>query len=183
MRSALVILAPGFEELEAVTVVDILRRSGIRVTLAGTESGLIEGAHGIRIQVETTVDQAPDDDDAVILPGGMPGSANLDCPEVRELVKTYWEDGKIVGAICAAPAVALGPMGILSGHQVTCFPGFEDKLPKDAEFVQDDVVVDGNLITSRGPGTAAQFALTIVEKMVGARIADKWDRGMLWNLR
>lgn len=178
---AVVLLAEGFEEIEALTIIDILRRAGVDVTTAGVGAGEITGAHGVTVRADVLLDCAPEDADAVILPGGMPGSERLAAPEVGDLVKRYAGAGKIVAAICAAPAVALAPTGVLEGRRVTCYPGFEAAFPDSAIPREDAVVEDGRLITSRGPGTAHRFALRLVERLVDAETAAQLRAGMLWN--
>ena len=167
MKSVLVLFAPGSEELETVTVVDILRRGGISVTLAGLEVGALRGSRGIVLMPDTTLDDALKHDyDMVVLPGGQPGSDNLKADvRVLKLIQQMSQQGKYVTAICAAPSV-LATAGLLDGKQATCFPGALDAFP---QVMQRPVAVveDGKLITSRGPGTAMDFALTLVERLAG----------------
>lgn len=164
------LLAEGFEELEAVTPVDFLRRAGVEVTTAAVgPARLVTGNHGIAVQADTLLADLPGEADGVIVPGGMPGAANIAAsPAALGLIRERFGAGKLVAAICAAPAVALGAAGILSGRRATCFPGFEEKLrAAGAEALSQRVVVDGNLITSRGPGTAAEFAVALIERIAG----------------
>ncbi|HUV07784.1 MAG TPA: DJ-1 family glyoxalase III [Spirochaetia bacterium] len=157
------LLAEGFEEVEAITPVDFLRRAGVDVRLVGIGGRLIKGAHDVAIQADMSIEDAPQDVDGVILPGGMPGAENIaGSPEALSLIRRMHRQGKLVAAICAAPAVALMKAGILEGRKVTCYPGFESRLA-GCEFVEDRVVIDGNIVTSRGPGTAAEFALALIE--------------------
>jgi 4-methyl-5(b-hydroxyethyl)-thiazole monophosphate biosynthesis len=166
MAKVLVLLADGFEEIEAVTIIDVLRRAEVEVTVVGVGDGPARGSHGIPIVPERHMDQMRIDGyDALVLPGGMPGSANLrDDKRVLALLKRFNNDGKLLGAICAAP-IALEAAGVLAGRRATSFPGLE--LPS-AEYVEERVVTDGQLITSRGAGTAMEFALALVERLVGA---------------
>jgi len=179
-KKVLILLAEGFEEIEAVTIMDVLRRAGLQVTVAGVGSTEITGAHDIRIISDVVLDQYQDTPDAVILPGGMPGSENLKLSsKVSEIIKKVYSQKKLVGAICAAPAIALGPTGILDGKKATCFPGFERHLPSSVKFSEDRVVVDGNVVTSRGPGTSLEFSLKIVEQLSGKEISDQMKERML----
>jgi len=160
-------LADGFEEIEFSTIVDILRRAGIEVTSAGLTEGLIEGAHGVKVMPDTSTDEIkPGDFDAIVLPGGYPGFVNLGEDErVLNLVKEMDKAGKYVAAICGAPSV-LSKVGILKGKRVTIHPGVKNMLA-DAQHVEGRVVVDGRFITSQSPGTAMEFAMTLVEVFVG----------------
>ncbi len=178
---AVVLLAEGFEEIEALTIVDILRRAGVDVITAGVGGAEITGAHGVMVKADLRLEDAPRDGDAVILPGGMPGSENLAVPAVGDLIKAYAGAGRIVASICAAPALALSPTGVLDGKQATCYPGFEQAFPETAIRREEAVVEDGQLITSRGPGTASRFALRLVERLVDAETAAELRAGMLWD--
>lgn len=179
MARAVVLLAPGFEEIEAVTPIDVLRRAGVDVQVLSEDGAAVEGAHGVTFAVDGALATAGEPD-LLVLPGGMPGATNLAASAaIAELVRATHARGKLVGAICAAPAVALAPTGVLSGRRATCYPGFEERFPADVNAVAERVVVDGNLITSRGPGTALEFALTLVEQLVGAERAAQLRQGML----
>lgn len=179
MPGICVLLATGFEEIEAITVIDVLRRAELEVTILGVGGETISGAHGL--QVET--DQSLEDGlslqwDAVVLPGGLPGATNLrDNPQVIELVRSTHSAGGKLAAICAAPIV-LGSAGVLQGRRATCYPGFEDGL-EGAECSEERVVVDGNLTTSRGPGTSLDFALSLVAQLKDQESADTLREGML----
>jgi len=168
MKSVLVLFAAGSEELETVTVVDILRRGGVSVSLAGLEAGALRGSRGIVLMPDTTLDDALKHDyDMVVLPGGQPGTDNLKADaRVLKLIRQMSQQGKYVTAICAAPAV-LASAGLLGGKQATCFPGALDAFPQVMQR-PSAVVEDGKLITSRGPGTAMDFALTLVERLAGS---------------
>ena len=179
-KKVLVILADGFEEIEAITPVDVLRRAGLEVTLAGLSGRVITGAHGIKFQADMTLDEYKDSPDAIVLPGGMPGAKNLgESKKVTEIVKRMNSQKKIVGAICAAPALALAPAGVLDGKKATCYPGFEQNFPASVSFSNERVVVDGNIITSRGPGSALEFALELVEQLAGKEKAKALTEGLL----
>lgn len=172
-RTAVVVLADGFEEIEAVTPVDILRRAGIQVTVAGVGKTEITGSNGIRVLADTRVDQVLDLPDALVLPGGAQGAANLrDCVEVSRLIERMDAEKRLIAAICASPAVVLAKTGVLDGRKATCYPGYEKTLPRKIFFSDSRVVSDGGVITSRGPGTALEFSLQIVLELVGKDAAD-----------
>ena len=179
MKKIAVLLADGFEEVEAVTPIDFLRRAGIDVVTAGVTGKTVTGAHGVKISADAVVGGLPAGLDGVVLPGGMPGAQNIaDSAEAVDLIRKILAAGKLVGAICAAPAVVLGAHGLLQGRRFTCYPGFERDV-RGASFTPDRVVADGNLITSRGPGTAAEFALALIEKLAGREEAEKIRKGTL----
>ncbi len=170
MAKALVLMAEGYEEIELTSIVDILRRGGVTVTIAGLKDGLITGSRGIKMQPDVTLDSIKEMSDIIILPGGSPGYVNLgNDRRVIELIKRYNADGKIVAAICAGPSV-LVKAGILSGKKVTIFKGMENEL-KNAMYVDKPVVVDGNILTSQGPGTAMEFAIELLKRLMGEKKA------------
>jgi protein deglycase len=181
MKRVLILLAIGFEETEAVTLIDVLRRGDVEVTVAGLESEMVEGAHAIKIMADTTLSQVGDVDfDAVILPGGMGGTKKLmESPVVTEILQRHAGKLKIVGAICAAPWV-LDNAKIIGTKRVTIFPGLEDKLLTVGEKCDEQVVVDGNIITSKGPATAMPFALTLLERLIGKEKAEEVAHGLLF---
>ncbi len=164
----LVPLAIGFEEIEAMTVVDILRRAGIDVVMAGQKGGLVEGAHKIVVKPDTSLDEIDFRSfDGIILPGGAPGFINLGNDErILKMVRDMDKAGKYVAAICAAPSV-LVKAGVLQGRKATVNPAGKAEVAACANYCGDRVVVDGNLITSQSPGTAMEFALKLVEVMAG----------------
>ncbi len=167
-KKILVILAEGFEEIEAVSPIDILRRAGIDVVIAGLSGTQVTGAHGVRVNTDLTLDGINEEFDAVLLPGGSPGAANLSKSErVKNIIKDMYKKGKIIAAICASPVLVLAPTGILKGRTATCYAGMEKEFPPDVKFRDEKVVVDGNIVTSKGPGTAALFALKLVELLKG----------------
>ncbi len=173
MVETLIFLASGFEEIETVTIVDVLRRAGVTVTVAGLSSGVTEGAHGIKIVPDKNIDTVKIDDfDAIIVPGGNPGYKNLRSdPRVISMVKEAFYSNKMVAAICAAPAV-LSDAGILKNKNCTIYPGMENELEKGGGKPKlDIVVIDGNIITSRGPATALPFAIKLVELLLGKQTA------------
>lgn len=173
-------MANGSEEIEALAVVDILRRGGIEVTTVSINSNdFIEGAHGVTIKCDTTVESADfSDADMILLPGGMPGATNLLQHEgVRKALTEQVEKDKKVGAICAAPMV-LGDLGILEGKHATCYPGFESYL-KGAEYTHELYTIDGNVITGEGPAAAFPYAYAILG-MLGIN-AEELKEGMMYN--
>lgn len=181
MVSVLVPLAPGFEDLEATTIVDLLRRADIEVITAGLQPGLVQGARGMRVQPDTHLDAVLERDfDMIALPGGMPGAENLkNDPRIQALLKRLSGAGKYTAAICAAP-IALAQAGLLDGRRATSYPGFVDRLkPPGATYLTDPVVVDGRVVTSRGPGTAMDFALTLVELLKGRAMRDQVEAGLM----
>lgn len=179
-KTAIVLLAEGFEEIEAITAIDTLRRAGVRVTVAGIGGTKIRGSRNITIEAEKPVEGIGDVFDAIILPGGMPGSTNLAASQdTSALIKKHFEQGKLIAAICAAPSVVLAPLGILKGKSVTGYPGMTDAFGKETTYKDDKVVVDGNIVTSRGPATALAFALTIAEALAGKETRGKLEKAML----
>jgi 4-methyl-5(b-hydroxyethyl)-thiazole monophosphate biosynthesis len=179
-KKAIVLLAEGFEEVEAITPIDYLRRAEVEVVTAAIGENLtVTGARGIQINADTTLAQlcpAAADWDAVIVPGGMKGANNLAaCERTGAFLKDMAAAGKFVCAICASPAVVLAPLGLLAGKKFTCYPGMEEKVT-GGEWLEDRVVTDGNIITSRAAGTAGEFAITIIDKLfsieTGNKIAD-----------
>lgn len=184
MTRALVLLADGFEEIEAVTPIDVLRRAGVEVLSLGVPGRRVRGARGVVLEADQALSDFALEEagqvDLVVLPGGMPGAENLARdPRVAALVRAVRAAGQRIAAICAAPAVALGPTGLLAGRRATCYPGFEQRFASDVRPSQERVVVDDWLVTSRGPGTALEFALTLVEQLAGAQAADELRTKML----
>lgn len=185
MARVCVLLTPGFEEIEAVTIIDVLRRGEVEVTTLAVggegSSGLeVRGSHALTLLADRALEGAAAGEswDMVILPGGMPGSRSLrDSPDVQALLRRQNERGGKLGAICAAP-MALGAAGVLRGRRATSYPGFEKELT-GATCVTEPVVRDGNVVTSRGVGTALQFALEIVRDLKGAALAEKLRAAML----
>jgi len=173
---ALVPLAEGFEELEAVTIIDVLRRAGVEVTVAALASSPVTGSHAIQIAADTTLDAVDARSfDAVVLPGGPAAKRLRDDARVLEIVRAAAASGKLVAALCAAP-IALEAAGVLAGKRATVYPG--NALPS-AELVEERVVIDGNIVTSRGPGTALEFSLTLVEALVNREKANELRAAMI----
>lgn len=177
-----IFLADGFEEIEALATVDILRRAGLDVTTVSiTESLTVTGAHDVKVSADATIKNIDFTDvDWMILPGGMPGASNLRNNETLcELLRKHSKNGRIA-AICAAPAVVLASLGLLDGRRATCYPGFDGALVESgAEYVDERVVVDDNIVTSNGPSSAFLFALTIASLTLGHSAADNVADGIL----
>jgi protein deglycase len=168
-KTVLVPIADGTEELEAVAIIDVLRRAGAAVTVASvTGSRQVTASRRVVIVADTLIESCTQEDyDLVVLPGGMPGAAHLrDSADLIRILKRQREKEGLYGAICASPAVVLEHHGLLEGHQATCHPDFVEKL-STADRVDSRVVIDGNCMTSRGPGTAVEFALALVERLCG----------------
>jgi len=181
MAKVLVPLAQGCEELEAVTIIDLLRRAGIDVTTAGLDDEPVKASRGVRLLPDTNLDEALQQEyDMVVLPGGLPGADNLsNDSRVAELLRKMADSGKFVAAICAAPIV-LGKAGVLSGAKATSYPGMLDKLGlNDVEVTDDAVVRDGQIVTSRGPGTAMDFALELIELLQDRATRDKVEQALI----
>lgn len=182
MTKVCIFLANGFEEIEGLTVVDILRRAGMEIQMVSVEEDiLVTGSHNIGIKADCLFKDANvDDAEMLILPGGMPGTVTLLHHQgLVEKIKQFNQEGKMLAAICAAPSV-LGAYGVLNGKQAVCYPGFEEKL-LGAKVQKDAVVQDGNVITSRGMGTAIDFALKIVEHFNGANAASSLAEQIIYK--
>jgi 4-methyl-5(b-hydroxyethyl)-thiazole monophosphate biosynthesis len=214
-KKAVVLLAGGFEEVEAVTPIDYLRRAGLEVCIAAVGAGgaggaaggaggvaggaggaggaagarILTGSHGIVFRAEAALGELIDQAggvprlcqslDAVLLPGGLPGAANLAASqEAGALITAMFRAGKLVAAICASPALVLAPLGLLAGKRFTCYPGMETEL-SEGTWSEDRVVVDGNLITSRGAGTAGAFATAVIGALLGEDAGEKVARSVL----
>jgi len=180
MANVLVPLAAGYEELEAVTIVDLLRRAGIEVVTAGLQPGTVRGSRGTVLVPDATLDAALDRDyDMVVLPGGQPGARNLELdPRIASLLRRMAQQNKYTAAICAAPKV-LAAAGLLDGRRATTYPGTLDpaRYPR-VRLEQLAVVADGKVVTSRGPGTAMDFALELIELLAGADARAKVEDGL-----
>jgi len=179
MKKVLVPLAPGFEEIESITVVDILRRSGARVSMAGTVEGPIEGSRGIRVLPDETLNDINTAEyDLVVLPGGQPGTDNLNKdPRISSILIQMMDSGKLIGAICAAPII-LEKNELLNNRKRTSHPSVKEGLTGDL-YLEERVVADGNIITSRAPGTAMEFALKLVEILFGKERVETVNKGVL----
>jgi 4-methyl-5(b-hydroxyethyl)-thiazole monophosphate biosynthesis len=179
-KNVVVLLAEGFEEVEAITPIDYLRRAGIEVSIASIVSNLsVKGARGITVNADAALKNLKQAWDAVVIPGGMPGASNIAASkEAGALITEMTADGKLVCAICASPAVVLAPLGLLSGKKFTCYPGMEERV-QGASWKEDPVVTDGNIITSRGAGTAGAFAIAIISKLLSQAEGDKIAKSVL----
>ncbi|MCX8013681.1 MAG: DJ-1/PfpI family protein [Rectinema sp.] len=168
MKRALIFLADGFEEVEALTPADYLRRAGIEVVLAGIAGKTVKGARGITVIADAGPEALDMDYDAVICPGGMPGARNLaDSEKVKSCILRHHVQGKIVAAICASPAYVLeGSCHLLRGKKFTGYPGTESMV-QSGYYQHDPVVVDSGIITSKGPGTAGAFAIALIDALAG----------------
>src|SRR5512139_1578282 len=181
MARVLVPLAHGCEELEAVTIIDLLVRAGIDVISAGLENGPVTCSRGVVLVPKTTLEAAMHEQfDMIVLPGGGGGAERLDQDKrIAELLKKMAAGGNYIAAICAAPKV-LAHTGLLKGKRATSFPGFIDKMNlPDTHYVTDSVVQDGKVITSRGPGTAMDFALHLIEVLVGKEVRKQVEPGLV----
>jgi 4-methyl-5(b-hydroxyethyl)-thiazole monophosphate biosynthesis len=179
MKRVLMPLADGFEEIESVTIVDMLRRAGVEVVVAGVKRGELVGSRNVRLLPDKLLEDVKDQDfDMVVLPGGQPGVDNLRKNQtVLATLKKMDQKKKLIGAICAAP-LALRDAGLIEGHRFTSYPGFEGEI-HGGKFDAARVVVDGRLVTSRGPGTAMEFALKLVEILCGKPKAEELSSAVL----
>ena len=184
MSKVLVPLAQGCEEIEAVTVVDVLRRAGVEVVTAGLAPGMVTGSHGLRLMPDAVLSDVLEQPfDMVVLPGGMPGAAHLAADAgLLVLLRRMAEAGKYVAAICAAPTV-LAQAGLLRGKAATSYPGFLDRSPAPGmTYRTDAVVADGRIVTSRGPGTAMDFSLQLAELLAGEAVRREVEAGLVRSL-
>lgn len=182
MEKTYVFLADGFEEIEALATVDLLRRAGIHVETVSINPTLaVRGAHDIEVAADIMLADCPEGARMYIVPGGMPGAKNLaDNPKVCQILTAQHEAGGKIAAICAAPAVVLAPLGIINEYEATCYPGFEEGVTAGgAHHKNQRVVVDRNIITANGPSSAVPFALTIIEALKGQDAADNVAAGIL----
>lgn len=182
MAKVYIFLANGFEEIEGLTVVDLLRRAQIDVEMVSIEESIhVTGSHNISVKADCLFKKAKfDEADMLVLPGGMPGTIHLlHHVELVEKIKEFHRAGKMLGAICAAPSV-LGACGVLTGKKAVCYPGFEEKL-LGAHVEYQPVIQDGNVITSRGMGTAIDFGLKIIEHFSGKKKADEIKESIIYN--
>lgn len=188
MKTVYIFLAEGFEEIEAVTPGDILRRAGVTVKFVSCgKQTAVCGAHNVTYLADELISNIKADDplpDAVVLPGGMPGATNLAaCKPLEDLVKRMNQDSRVVAAICASPAVVLSHFGVLEGKCATCYPGMYDRAPEGSQISWQNarLVVDGNIITSAGPGTAGEFGFAIADALLGPGASAKVKAGMLYQ--
>jgi len=179
MKKVLVPVTDGFEEIETVTIVDILRRAGVSVTLAGLQAGPLKGSRGVQILADAFIDEVKDDEfDLLVLPGGQPGVDNLrKDPRILEILRNRDRNKQMIGAICAAP-LALRDAGITQGRRLTSHPSIEKEF-SESRYSLDRVIVDGNFVTSRAAGTSIEFALKLVEILVGPEKACEIAKAVL----
>ena len=181
MARVLVPLAQGCEELEAVTVIDLLRRAGIDVVTAGLDDQTVTASRGVRLIPDALLaDVMEEDFDMIVLPGGLPGADHLDeDARIRALLTSMSQSGRYTAAICAAPKV-LASVGLLEGKSATSYPGIIDAMGLETtEVLEDPVVIDGKVVTSRGPGTAMDFALVLIEQLVGPEKRREVEKGLV----
>lgn len=184
MKKILIILAQGFEEIEAIIPIDIFRRLGIETIIAGLDDEIITGSHGVAIKTDVLFANYNELPDAIVFPGGMPGAENLaNSAKVKDLILRMNSGKKLIAAICASPALVLAPTGILNSKTATCFPGLEKNFSSAIKFTEDKVVQDANIITSRGAGTAFEFGFKIAENIVGKAKSDTVAQQMLFLTR
>ena len=180
-KKALVVFAEGFEEIEALTPVDVMRRLGIEVVMAGLDAQRVTGSHGITVTLDTLFDPGDTCFDAVVLPGGMPGTKNLAASQVLQAyIRDMHTQGRMIAAICAAPAYVLPASGILVGKKATCYPGCESLFGAEVQYVNQPVVVDKNIITSQGAGTALAFSFALVEQLLGTAAVEQLKKKMVY---
>ena len=181
MNVSYLFLAPGFEEMEAIAVVDVLRRGGVDVRTVSVGGGKeVTSAHQVTLRADLSLEQIrPEEAECLIFPGGMPGAQNLsECEKLMTILQHHYDQGRMVAAICAAPALVLSHLKTNRKLRVTCYPGFEKYVP-DFEVVADGVAVDGNVITGKGLGFAIQFGVTLLEQLRSSGKAKEVAAGML----
>ncbi|HXW54076.1 MAG TPA: DJ-1 family glyoxalase III [Myxococcota bacterium] len=177
-KNVLVPIATGIEEIEAVTIVDVLRRAGLTVRVSTIEEREVIGANGIKIVADSDfLDEALEDFDAIVVPGGSEAARRFAAHGgLGTAIKSFCHNNNLVAAICASPAVVLAPLGLLNQKKATCYPSLSDRIKN---FVDERVVTDGNIITSQGPGTAMAFAFRVVEFLAGEKIAHNLKRDII----
>ena len=177
-KSVLVPISSGIEEVEAVTIIDVLRRALLNVRVSTIEEREISGANGIKLVADSAfIDEALEDYDAIVLPGGTEGAERFSAfAPLTDALKSFADSGQLVGAICASPALVLSKIGLLDNKRATSYPSFKQHIKN---YVDERVVVDGQIVTSQGPGTAFLFALRLVSLLVNDKAADDVAKGML----
>lgn len=182
MKKSFLFLAEGFEEMEAIAIVDVLRRGGVPVeTVSITGQRQVRGAHGVEVVADRTLDSVKNEQaECCIFPGGMPGAQHLgECKALTALMQRQYEEGRYLAAICAAPALVLGHLNAGRKIRLTCYPGFEKYLPENFEVSAEGVVADRQVITGKGPGFAVTFGLNLLEQLVSADVAKEVADGLL----
>ena len=183
MSKAAVFFGTGYEEIEALTVVDILRRAGVETLMVSvTGERDVTGSHSISVAMDAVLSEVDFGNlDVIVLPGGMPGTTNLEtCEALMAQVDAFMEENRIVAAICAAPSI-LGHRGHLQGRRACSFPNFESHL-EGAEVMEEPAVIDGNVVTGRGMGAAVPFALAVLEKLQGKETAEKMAENIMYRV-
>lgn len=181
MKNIALLLADGFEEIEAIVPIDILRRAGYKLDIVSITGNKASSGRSVTIKSDFNIDDYCKELDCIVIPGGMPGASNIfGCTKAKELIKETNSRGGIIAAICASPGVVLGPMGLLLNKKFTCYPGHETNV-KDAIFEESNVVISENIITSRGAGTALDFALAIVEKLSNKEKRDTLAKAIIYT--
>lgn len=183
MSKAAVFFGKGYEEIEALTVVDILRRAGVDTAMVSvSEERKVAGSHAIAVEMDAVISEVDFDSlDLIVLPGGMPGTANLEaCEMLMTQVDAFVSQNKIVAAICAAPSI-LGHRGILKGRKACCYPSWENHL-EGAQVLEQPAVIDGNLVTGRGMGAAVPFALAVLERLQGKEAAGEMAKNIVFEV-
>ena len=180
MKNVCVLLADGFEEIEALTVSDVMRRANVTCDLVSIKEKQVKSSHGLIVEADKLFDEDMEYD-LVVIPGGIPGATNLrDDERIIKFIKKQNKEGKLIGAICAGPIV-LGKAELTEGRSLTSYPGYEDELP-NCEYSEEPVVVDGNIITSRGPATAMAFSYKLLEKLGYEHKVEGISSGMLYKM-
>lgn len=179
-KNILLPIANGIEEIEAVTIIDILRRAQVSVRVSSIEGRQITGANGIKLVADSDfIDEAIEDYDAIILPGGTEGAKHFaEYSPLKEALIKFNKDKKLVAAICASPALVLAKFGLLDNKKATSYPSFKQHIKN---YVNERVVIDGNIVTSQGPGTALGFSLKLAQILMGEKIAQEVAAGVLAN--
>jgi len=180
-KKTIIVLAEGFEEIEAITPIDILRRVGVDVIVVGLNEISVKGAHDVIINADARLDDIDFIPDAVIFPGGALGAKNLArSGKLKELILAMNKEERLIAAICASPALLLAPLGILDGKRATCYPSMEEEFSETVHLAEEQVVQDKNIITSKGPGTSAMFAFVVAENLVGSEKVESARKAMLF---
>lgn len=181
-KEALLILAEGFEEVEALTPIDVLRRAGVHTVVAGLSSKTVRGSRRVSVEADLLLADYQGHPEVLILPGGVSGADHLhQSAQVTEWIQKMQSQDKWIAAICAAPAVVLAPTGILSGREATCYPGYEKEWSTHIRHSSESVVLDGKIITSQGPGTAFDFSFAIVEQLFDLDTAKNLAKAMVYT--
>lgn len=167
--SGIVIIADGTEDIEAVTPIDLLRRGGVTVTVASVSQKTVTCSNGTRIEADLLLTEVNHTPDILVIPGGHKGSENIAASQkAREMIREQVKQKKLLGSICAAPALVLAPLGVLNHARATCYPGYETAFHSSTQYIRDKVVKDNSIITGRGPGCAFEFSLALIEYLCGS---------------